>query len=102
MPIPSMAARAARVPCAPWFGIHAVSRPSSPQAAAAARVSIGAGATRWFSIVRLTTTSQSPNRPGSNCAVSPKDAATFVPASGNSSAGAPAASAISTTAGRTS
>ena len=26
--IPSMPARAARVPCAPWFGIHAVSRPS--------------------------------------------------------------------------
>ena len=60
--MPSMAARAARVPCAPWFGIHAVSRPSAPQAAAAARVSIGAGATRWLTMVRETTTSQPSNR----------------------------------------
>ena len=59
---PSILASAALVPCAPWFGIHAVSRPSSPQTAAAARVSIGAGATRWLRIVRVTTTSQSSKR----------------------------------------
>ena len=52
------------MPCAPWFGIHAVSRPSSPQTAAAALVSIGAGATRWLMIVWLTTTSQPSNRSG--------------------------------------
>ena len=56
------------MPCAPWFGIHAVSRPSSPQAAAAALVSIGAGATRWFTIVRVVTTSQSSNRCSSSSA----------------------------------
>ncbi len=28
--MPSMPARAARVPCAPWFGIQAVSLPSGP------------------------------------------------------------------------
>ena len=60
--MPSMPASDERVPCAPWFGIHAVSRPSSPQDAAAARVSIGAGATRWLTIVRETTTSHPSNR----------------------------------------
>jgi len=38
-----MPASAAFVACAPWFGIQAVSLPSSSQDAAAARVSIGAG-----------------------------------------------------------
>ncbi len=37
-----------RAPWAPWFGIQLVSLPSSPQTAAAARDSIGAGATRWL------------------------------------------------------
>ena len=98
-----MAARAARVPCAPWLGIHAVSRPSPPQTAAAARVSMGAGATRWFAIVRLTTASQPSNRLASKLAGSPNVAATLVPASGNSSPSVPPrASAISTTAGSTS
>jgi len=82
--IPSMPARAARVPCAPWFGIHAVSRPSAPQTAAAARVSIGAGATRWLAIVRETTTSHPSNRSAAMAARSPKEAATLVPAAGNS------------------
>ena len=77
-----MPARAARVPCAPWFGIHAVSRPSGPQAAAAARVSIGAGATRWLAMVRETTTSQPSNRSAARAAASPKVAATLVLAGG--------------------
>ena len=101
--MPSMAARAWRVPCAPWFGIHAVSLPSSPQTATAARVSIGAGATRWLTIVRETTTSQPSNRPAARAAASPKLAATLLPAAGNSrpvsSPVAAAASAISTTGG---
>ena len=78
---PSSPARLPWVPCAPWFGIHAVSRPSSPQTAAAARVSIGAGATRWFMIVRVVTTSHSSNRCSSSALASPKFAATLVPAS---------------------
>ena len=98
--IASIAARTLRVSWAPWFGIQAVSRPSSPQAAAAARVSIGAGATRWLTMVRLTTTSQPSNRSGWSAAASPKVAVTFVPASGNSRPREPsAASAGSTTAG---
>ena len=48
---PSSPASWALVPCAPWFGIHVVSRPSSPHTAAAARISIGAGATRWLMMV---------------------------------------------------
>ena len=93
-----MAASAARVPCAPWFGTHAVSRPSGPQAAAAARTSIGAGATRWLAIVRETTTSQSPNKSASSPAASPNVAATLVPAAGNSTAAPVAvASPMSTT-----
>ena len=97
-----MPASAARVPCAPWFGIHAVSLPSAPQAAAAARVSIGAGATRWLAMVRETTTSQPSNRSAARAAASPKVAATLVPAPGNSTAvrpGTAAASAMSTTGG---
>ena len=82
--MPSMPASDERVPCAPWFGIHAVSRPSSPQAAAAARVSIGAGATRWLTIVRETTTSHPSNRSAARAEASPMVAATLVPASGNS------------------
>jgi hypothetical protein len=81
---PSIAASAPRVPCAPWFGIQAVRRPSAPQAAAAARTSIGAGATRWLTIVRETTTSHPSNRAGSRAAASPMVAATLVPAAGNS------------------
>jgi len=97
-----MLATTARVPCAPWLGIHAVSRPpaslSSPQAAAAARVSIGAGATRWFSIVRVTMVSQPSNRAGSNWSASPKEAATLVCASGKIGSAAVAAD-MSTTGG---
>jgi hypothetical protein len=96
----SIAASAPRVPWAPWFGIQAVSRPSSPHAAAAARVSIGAGATRWLTMARLTTTSHPSNRSAWNAAASPKVAVTFVPASGNRRlGGSSAAAAMSTTAG---
>ena len=88
------------MPCAPWFGIHAVSRPPGSQAAAAARVSIGAGATRWLRIVRETTTSQPSNRSAFSAAGSPKVAATLLPTAGNSTADSGrAASAMSTTAG---
>ena len=87
------------MPCAPWLGIHAVSRPSSPQAAAADRDSIGAGATRWFTIVRLTTTSQPSNSFGSSSVSSPKRPTTFVPASGNSRVLSASASSMVTTAG---
>ena len=98
--MPSMPAKAVRVPCAPWFGIHAVSLPSGPQTAAAARVSIGAGATRWLTMVRETTTSQPSNRSAARAAASPKVAATFVPAAGNSTvASAVSASAMSMTGG---
>jgi hypothetical protein len=91
--MPSMPASDERVPCAPWFGIHAVSRPSSPQAAAAARVSIGAGATRWLTIVRETTTSHPSNRSSARAEASPIVAATLVPAAGNST-GAPSSAAV--------
>ena len=87
------------MPCAPWFGIHAVSRPSSPQTATAARGSIGAGATRWLTIVRVTTTSQPSNRSALSAAASPKEAATLVPASGNRTTPPSAASAMSITGG---
>ena len=95
----SIAASAPRVPWAPWFGIQAVSRPSSPQAAAAARVSIGAGATRWLMMVRLTTTSHPSNRSGRSADASPKVAVTFVPASGNSRLGGSSAAATMSTTG---
>ncbi len=96
----SILARASRVPCAPWFGIQAVSRPSSPHVAAAARVSIGAGATRWLMMVRLTTTAQPSNRSARSAAASPNVAVMFVPASGNRRlGGSSAAPARSTTAG---
>jgi hypothetical protein len=91
--MPSMPASDERVPWAPWFGIHAVSRPSSPQAAAAARVSIGAGATRWLTIVRETTTSHPSNRSAASVERSPNEAATLVPAAGNST-GAPSSAAV--------
>ena len=100
--MPSMPARAARVPCAPWFGIHAVSLPSAPQSAAAARVSIGAGATRWLTMVRETTTSQLSNRSAASVAASPKVAATLLPAAGKSTDSLAAAPAMSTTGGSTS
>ena len=100
--MPSMPARAPRVPCAPWFGIHAVSLPSSSQDAAAARVSIGAGATRWLTMVRDTTTSQPSNRSAFSAERSPNEAAIFVPAAGNSTVWLDSASAMSTTAGSTS
>ena len=98
-PMPSSPARLLRVPCAPWFGIHAVSRPSSPQAAAPARTSIGAGATRWFMIVCRTTASHSSNRCSSSAAGSPKLAAILVPASSNKITSSDAAAARLTTAG---
>ena len=85
--IASILARAPRVPCAPWFGIQAVSRPSSPQAAAAARVSIGAGATRWLTMVRLTTTSQPSNRSARSAAASPNVAVDVRPGLGEQEAG---------------
>ena len=47
------------LPCAPWLGNHTVSRPSASQAAAAARTSRGAAATRWLTISAETTTAQS-------------------------------------------
>jgi hypothetical protein len=101
--IPSMSARALRVPCAPWFGIHAVSLPSAPQTAAAALVSIGAGATRWLTMVRETTTSQPSNRSAARAALSPKVAATLLPTAGNSRPDSPAAASTAwTTGGRTS
>ena len=99
---PSRPASAPRVLAAPWFGIHAVSRPSASQTAAVARVSMGAGATRWLAIVWETTTSQPSNRPESNWSRSPNEAATFVPAAGNSGVPSEAASAMPTTAGRSS
>ncbi len=98
-----MAASAPWVPCAPWFGIQAVHRPSAPQAAAAARTSIGAGATRWLTIVRETTTSQPSNRSAARAAASPMVAATLVPAAGNSTgASSSAAVLMSITGGSTS
>jgi len=97
-----MRASAVLVVCAPWFGIHAVSRPSA-QIAAAARVSSGAGATRWLRIVRVTVTSHPSNRPASSAAGSPNVAATLLPAAGNSTAAPGAcAPAISTTGSSTS
>jgi hypothetical protein len=101
--MPSILARLARVPCAPWLGIHAVSLPSGPHCACAARVSIGAGATRWLTMVRDTTTSHPSNRSAFSAARSPNVAATLLPAAGNSTAepGA-AASVMSTTGGSTS
>jgi hypothetical protein len=100
---PSMAASTPRVSCAPWFGSHTVSLPSSPQIAAAALVSIGAGARRWLTIVRETTTSQPSNRSAASAAASPNAAATLPPAAGNSAPDSPlAALAGSTTAGSTS
>ena len=48
--------------------------------------SIGAGATRWLTMVRVTTTSQPSNRSALSAAASPKEAATLVPHAGNSSA----------------
>jgi len=98
-----MSASASRVPCAPWFGIHAVSRPSWPHCATAARTSSGAGATRWLMMVRETTTSQPSNRSALNLAASLKEMATLVPAAGNSTAAeSRAASAGSITGGSTS
>ena len=89
------------VPCAPWLGIQAVSRPSSPQTAAAERLSIGAGATRVFWMVSLATTSHPSNRSGLVADASPNVQTTLVPASGNSSPFSPAsASFMLTTAGR--
>ena len=99
---PSRPASAPFVPSAPWFGIHAVSLPASSQDAAAARVSIGAGATRWLTMVRDTTTSQPSNRSAASKDRSPNEAATFVPAAGNSTVALESASAMSTTAGSTS
>ncbi len=104
--MPSMPASAARVPCAPWLGIHAVSLPCASQAATAARVSIGAGATRWLTIVRETTISQLSNRSAARAAASPKVAATLRPAAGKSTVSLPvadmAAPAMPTTGGSTS
>ena len=101
--IPSMPASALLVPCAPWLGIHAVSRPSASHRAAAARVSIGAGATRWLRMVRETTTSHPSNRSAFSASGSPNVAATLVPAAGKSTAAdGPSASAMSTTTGSTS
>ena len=78
-----------------WVLTHTVSLPSTHMAAAA-RPSMGTGATRWFTMSRETTTSQPSN------AVSPAGwaTATFDPASGNSSVDPASASAGSTMAGR--
>ena len=62
-------------------------------------VSIGAGATRWFTMVRETTISQPSNRSAARAAASPKVAATLLPAAGNSTVSLSAASVRSTTAG---
>ena len=79
---PSIPTTADLLPCAPWLGIHSVSRPSSPQTAAAARTSSGATATRWFTISWLTTTLQSAKR--SSAASTSRFITTLLPASGNS------------------
>ena len=81
---PSIPMMAPFVPCAPWLGIQAVSRPSSPQAAAPDRLSIGAGATRWFWMTAETTTSQPSKRSGLLALASPWVQTTLVPASGKS------------------
>ena len=97
---PSRPMIAPLVPCAPWLGIQAVSRPSSPQEAAAERDSIGAAATRRFWMISLTTTSHPANRSGSLPAASPNVQTTLVPAAGNSRPfSADSASFMSTTAG---
>ncbi len=82
---------------APWLVHQTVTRPSSPQAAAAARLSSGTGATRWLTIDWVTTTSQ-PSKKSAG-AGSPNEAMTLVPASGNSSTSSEAAAAVPTTAG---
>ena len=98
---PRMPTRAPLVPCAPWFGIQAVSRPSSPQTAAPDRLSIGAGATRWFWMTSETTTSHPSNRSGLLSLSSPNLTTTFVSASGKSRPRSPlSAWCIVATAGR--
>jgi hypothetical protein len=95
---PSQPATSSRVDCAFCVEHHSVSRPSSPHAAAAARVSSGAAASRWLLIFRVTTTSQPSNRASSNGFLS-KATAMFVPASGKSSTSPARLSSMSTTAG---
>ncbi len=75
-----------------------MSRPSSPHSAAATRVSIGHGATRWLTNVSATTTSQSSHGSGSSEPLRPV-VTTFVPASGNSSTLPDSAASMSVTAG---
>ena len=82
--------------CAFWVLSHTVSRPSAHRAAAA-RPSSGAGASRWFSIVWLITTSQ-PSK-ADRSAGGPELTATFESVPGNSSAGGSSAPAKPTTAG---
>ena len=79
---PSTPDRMNREICAFWVLTQAVSLPSS-QVAAAARPSIGTGASRWFSMVCSTTTSQ-PSKALSSAGAPPL-IATLVSAAGNSS-----------------
>ncbi len=82
---------------APWLVHQMVTRPSSPQAAEAARVSSGAAATRWLTSARVTTTSQSAKK--SSGAGSPNAATVLVPTAGNRTVPSVAAAAVPTTAG---
>ena len=86
-----MPASARWVPCAPWFGIQAVSRPSV-HTAAPARTSSGATATRWLSTSWLTTTSQSAKMSRSGASFGELAKQTFVPTSGNSTVSSRSAS----------
>ena len=73
-----------RTPCACWVEIHCHSRPST-HATAEPRTSSGHGATRWFTYLPFTTTSQSaknssPEMPGMPSAVVSNT--TLLPAAG--------------------
>ncbi len=97
VPRPVTSASAARTPKGVCVVDQWVSRPSSPQAAAAARTSSGQGARRWLTMSRLTTTSQPSKNDGSSSP--PTEAATLVPASGKSSTSPSSASLGCTTGG---
>lgn len=75
---------------------HAVSLPSSPHTHDAPRTSSGAGATRWLTIVCVTTASQLSKRASSNSSA-PWTCMTLLPVSGYSSVSpASAASMVAT------
>ena len=93
---PSAPARLARSRWGAWVDAQKVSRPSSLQAAAAQRGSIGQAARRGWAMDSSTTTSQSSNSPGSSPASSRMQV--FVPASGKSRTWSVAASHGETTA----